>query len=145
MVYKWGGGYSDQGLFGSKLLILSGYINYHISLLQRYGIFCIWIIAQASCAFPSLSFQPLFFQVSLFIIVSLFPSLSFFPRPFLFLPYSPRAIFPLWGVLMGHCVGEIAVWGPRTIFSFMGCANGHCVGEIAVWGAPKLFFLHGVC
>jgi hypothetical protein len=25
-------------------------VYYHISLFQRYGIFCIWIIAQASCA-----------------------------------------------------------------------------------------------
>jgi hypothetical protein len=24
-------------------------VHYHISLFQRYGIFCIWIIAQASC------------------------------------------------------------------------------------------------
>jgi hypothetical protein len=25
---------------------------------------------------------------------------------------GPLANFPLWGVLMGHCAGEIAVYGP---------------------------------
>jgi hypothetical protein len=38
--------------------------------------------------------------------------------------YEPAAVFPSWGVLMEDCVGEIAVYGPRSGFSFMGCANG---------------------
>jgi hypothetical protein len=37
---------------------------------------------------------------------------------------GPLAIFPLWGVLMGHCAGKIAVYGTSGYFSFMGCANG---------------------
>jgi hypothetical protein len=32
------------------------------------------------------------------------------------------AIFPLWGVLMDHCAGEIAVYGLPSYFFFM----GHC-------------------
>jgi hypothetical protein len=70
---------------------------------------------------------------------------------------GPLAILPLWGVLMGHCAGETAVYGPSGYFSFMGCANGrlrvkqlymgplaifhswgvlmgHCAGETAVYG-----------
>jgi hypothetical protein len=37
---------------------------------------------------------------------------------------GPPAIFPLSGLLMGHCVGEIAVYGLPSYFSFIECANG---------------------
>jgi hypothetical protein len=52
---------------------------------------------------------------------------------------------PLWGVLMGHCAGEIALYGPSGYFSFMGCANGPlCRQTSRIW-ALCLFFLYGVC
>jgi hypothetical protein len=35
-----------------------------------------------------------------------------------------QAMFPSWGVLMAHCVGEIAAYGPLSYVSFMGYANG---------------------
>jgi hypothetical protein len=47
------------------------------------------------------------------------------------------AIFLLWGVLMGHCAGEIAVYRPPTYLSFMGVLMGHCASEIAVYGPPS--------
>jgi hypothetical protein len=58
---------------------------------------------------------------------------------------GPLAIFPLWGVLMGHCAGEIAVYGPSDYSSFMGCDNGPlCRRNSCIW-ALWLFFLCGVC
>jgi hypothetical protein len=33
-------------------------------------------------------------------------------------------IFPSWGVIMAHFVGEIAVYGPPVYVSFMVSANG---------------------
>jgi hypothetical protein len=56
---------------------------------------------------------------------------------------GPLAIFPLWGVLMGHCAGEIAVYGPSDYSSFMGCDMGHCAGEIAVYGPSGYFSFMG--
>jgi hypothetical protein len=81
---------------------------------------------------------------------------------------GPLAVFPSWSVLMGHCAGEMAVYGPSGCFSFMGVLMGHCAGEMAVYGSSGyfsfigcaneplcrrksciwalwLFFLYGVC
>jgi hypothetical protein len=55
------------------------------------------------------------------------------------------AIFPSWGVLMGHCAGEIAVYGPSGYFYFMGCANGPlCRQNSCIWALRLFFLLWGV-
>jgi hypothetical protein len=48
-------------------------------------------------------------------------------------------IFLLSGVLMGHCVSDIAVYVSPAIFLLSGMIMGHCVGEIAVYGPPSYF------
>jgi hypothetical protein len=55
------------------------------------------------------------------------------------------AIFPLRGLLMGHCAGEMAVYGPPTYFSFLGVLMGHCAGEMAVYHPPSSFFFFMQC
>jgi hypothetical protein len=44
---------SPNRIFSAVVQIMHQMVYYHISLFQQYGIFCIWMIAQASCARPA--------------------------------------------------------------------------------------------
>jgi hypothetical protein len=57
--------------------------------------------------------------------------------------YGPSGYFPLWSVLTGHCAGEIAVYGPSGYFPLWSVLMGHCAGEIAVYDSSGYFSFMG--